>query len=54
VETQGGELSDEIVVFYAVKTLENITAQSNSAGGRFATIESVNNLLQIFMGMFSS
>ena len=37
--------SDETVIFYAVKTLENITAQSNSAGGRFATVESTNYLL---------
>jgi serine/threonine-protein kinase ULK4 len=46
-----GEVSDETVVFYAVKTLENITAQSNSAGGRFATVESANYLLQIFLGL---
>ena len=44
-------IPDETVVFYAVKTLENITAQSNSAGGRFATVESANYLLQIFLGI---
>ncbi len=43
--------TDQTVVFYAVKTLENITAQSNSAGGRFATVESANYLLQIFLGI---
>lgn len=43
--------NDETVVFYAVKTLENITAQSNSAGGRFASVESANYLLQIFLGI---
>lgn len=43
--------SDETVIFYAVKTLENITAQSNSAGGRFATVESANYLLQLFLGL---
>lgn len=43
--------SDETVIFYAVKTLENITAQSNSAGGRFATVESANYLLQLFLGI---
>lgn len=46
-------VNDEIVVFYAVKTLENITAQSQSAGARFATPESATYLLQIFMGLMS-
>jgi hypothetical protein len=32
---------DETVRFYASKTLENITAQSNSAGERFATSDAV-------------
>ncbi len=40
---------DEIVRFYAAKTIENITAQSNSAGHRFATLEAINYLLSIFL-----
>jgi len=44
---------DETVIFYAVKTLENITAQSNSAGGKFAGVESSNHLLSIFLGAHS-
>jgi len=40
---------DETVRFYACKTLENITAQSNSAGDRFATVEAANSLLAIFL-----
>ncbi len=43
------ESEDVIVRFYACKTLENITAQSNSAGDRFATPEAVNQLLEIFL-----
>lgn len=43
------EAEDEIVRFYACKTLENITAQSNSAGDRFASVEAVNFLLQLFL-----
>ena len=40
---------DEVVRFYACKTLENITAQSTSAGHRFATLDSLNFLLQILL-----
>lgn len=40
---------DETVRFYACKTLENITAQSNSAGDRFATPEAVTSLLSLFL-----
>ena len=40
---------DETVRFYACKTLENITAQSNSAGDRFASEEAVYLLLTIFL-----
>ena len=40
---------DETVRFYACKTLENITAQSNSAGDRFASVEAINFLLAIFL-----
>jgi hypothetical protein len=43
------EQEDETVRFYASKTLENITAQSNSAGDRFASVEAVNYLLHIFL-----
>jgi len=43
------ESEDETVRFYASKTLENITAQSNSVGDRFATSESVNYLLSLFL-----
>jgi len=41
--------SDEIVRFYACKTLENICAQSNSAGQKFTTLETINHLLAIFL-----
>ena len=51
VDSNNENQADETVIFYAVKTLENITAQSNSAGGRFATVESTNYLLQIFLGL---
>jgi serine/threonine-protein kinase ULK4 len=40
---------DETVRFYSCKTLENIAAQSTSAGHRFATLESINYLLNIFL-----
>ena len=40
---------DDIVRFYACKTLENICAQSNSAGQKFATLETINHLLAIFL-----
>jgi hypothetical protein len=39
---------DEVVRFYACKTLENICAQSNSAGLKFTTLETINYLLGIF------
>jgi hypothetical protein len=37
------------VRFYACKTLENICAQSNSAGHKFASLETINHLLAIFL-----
>ena len=40
---------DDIVRFYACKTLENICAQSNSAGHKFTTLETINSLLAIFI-----
>ena len=40
---------DDIVRFYACKTLENICAQSNSAGHKFASLETINHLLAIFL-----
>jgi len=40
---------EEVVRFYACKTLENITAQSASAGIRFATADTVSALLGIFL-----
>ena len=43
------DTEDEVVRFYGCKTLENIAAQSNSAGDRFATVESTNFLLQLFV-----
>jgi serine/threonine-protein kinase ULK4 len=43
----GGE--DEIVRFYACKTIENITAQSISAGCNFATLEVATLLLNIYI-----
>ena len=39
---------DEIVRFFATKTIENITAQSISAGCAFATLEVASLLLNIF------
>ena len=39
---------DEIVRFYACKTIENITAQSISAGCNFATLEVATLLLNIY------
>jgi hypothetical protein len=38
---------DDIVRFYACKTLENISAQSISAGHKFATLETANHLLGV-------
>lgn len=43
------EGEDETVRFYACKTLENITAQSQSAGGRFASLDSAQSLLTLFL-----
>jgi len=40
---------DQIVRFYACKTLENICAQSTSAGHRFATQDTVKQVLKIFL-----
>jgi serine/threonine-protein kinase ULK4 len=40
---------DEVVRFYSCKTLENICAQSNSAGHKFTTLETINHLLAIFL-----
>ena len=40
---------DQIVRFYACKTLENICAQSTSAGHRFANQKTVQRVLGIFM-----
>jgi serine/threonine-protein kinase ULK4 len=42
-------VEDPVVRLYACKTLENITAQSNSAGHKFATLETVKNLMDIFL-----
>lgn len=41
--------SDKIVRFYACKTLENICAQSSSAGHRFSTTETVKKVLEIYL-----
>ena len=49
LRTGGAEQEDDIVRFYACKTLENICAQSNSAGHKFATLETINHLLAIFL-----
>lgn len=43
------EDEDSVVKFYACKTLENITAQSITAGERFATPEAASSLLKIYM-----
>ena len=43
---------DRIVRFYACKTLENICAQSTSAGHRFAKIDTVKHVLNIYMMKF--
>lgn len=40
-------LEDDIVRFYACKTLENICAQSLKAGKRFCTAETIKKLLEI-------
>lgn len=44
-----GDDKDSVVKFYACKTIENITAQSISAGERFATPEAASSLLNIYM-----
>jgi serine/threonine-protein kinase ULK4 len=44
-----GEEKDSVVKFYACKTIENITAQSISAGERFATPEAASSLLNIYL-----
>lgn len=49
LRTGGPEQEDDVVRFYACKTLENICAQSNSAGHKFATLETINHLLAIFL-----
>lgn len=43
------EDKDSIVKFYACKTIENITAQSISAGESFATPEAASSLLNIYL-----
>jgi len=43
---------DRIVRFYACKTLENICAQSTSAGNRFANISTVKMVLSIYLMPF--
>lgn len=40
---------DEIVKFFAAKTIENITSQSISTGVKFANSETLTLLLQIFL-----
>lgn len=40
---------DEILRFYAVKTIENITAQSSKAGSKFAIAEVAQNLCAIYL-----
>jgi hypothetical protein len=39
---------DEVVRFYACKSIENITAQSISAGCHFATLEVASLLLNVY------
>jgi len=39
---------DEIVIFYACKTIENITAQSINAGTKFASLDFVTALHSIY------
>jgi hypothetical protein len=41
-------MEDEVVRFYACKTIENITAQSISAGCSFANLEVVTLLFHIY------
>lgn len=49
VESLDESEPDQIVRFYACKTLENICAQSTSAGHRFANIGTVQQVLRIYM-----
>jgi hypothetical protein len=39
---------DEIVKFYAAKTIENITAQSVSTGAKFANQETASALVNVY------
>lgn len=41
---------DETVRFYVSKTVENITAQSQTAGHKFATLEIIKQLIMIYSG----
>lgn len=52
VQSLGSVESDRIVRFYACKTLENICAQSTSAGHRFAKGSTVKHLLAIYLMEF--
>ena len=45
------EGEEEVVRFYACKTIENITAQSVTAGQRFATQEALQLLLEIYLNI---
>ena len=49
VQSLDAQEPDNIVRFYACKTLENICAQSTSAGHRFATPSTVQHVLNIFL-----
>ncbi|KAF0985137.1 hypothetical protein FDP41_000176 [Naegleria fowleri] len=42
------KFSDEVVQHYATKTIENIAAQSPQYSQKFATVECISSLLQIF------
>mmetsp|Transcript_8196 Transcript_8196/g.16118 ORF Transcript_8196/g.16118 Transcript_8196/m.16118 type:complete len:1213 (+) Transcript_8196:4271-7909(+) len=42
------QTDDEVLRFYAVKTIENITAQSQSAGVRFAISDTATQLIAVF------
>ena len=48
VHSLGDMESDHIVRFYACKTLENICAQSQTTGSRFATAATAKRVLAIF------
>ena len=49
VQSLDDQETDQIVRFYACKTLENICAQSTSAGHRFANQKTVQQVLNIFL-----